>query len=98
MLYHRELSVWTSNMRRAKDTAREVKCANLVEWRSLREIEVRIRFINNTRMRGGFDLYPPVCLSFYLSSDLLLLKFQWIIFSYFISYGGDDYFFRNLNL
>ena len=35
-----ELSVWCSNMRRAKDTAREVKCANIVEWRSLREIEV----------------------------------------------------------
>ena len=67
MLYHRELSVWTSNMRRAKDTAREVKCANLVEWRSLREIEVRIRFINNTTMRGGIDLYPPVCLSVCLS-------------------------------
>ena len=65
--YHRELSVWTSNMRRAKDTAREVKCANLVEWRSLREIEVRIRFINNTTMRGGIDLYPPVCLSVCLS-------------------------------
>lgn len=37
----RELSVWTSNMRRAKDTAREVKAAHHVEWRSLREIEVR---------------------------------------------------------
>lgn len=37
---NRELSVWTSNMRRAKDTAREVKSANHIEWRSLREIEV----------------------------------------------------------
>lgn len=37
----RELSVWTSNMRRAKDTAKEVKAAHHVEWRSLREIEVR---------------------------------------------------------
>jgi hypothetical protein len=36
----RELSVWTSNMRRAKDTAKEVKAAHHVEWRSLREIEV----------------------------------------------------------
>ena len=32
-------------MRRAKDTAREVKCANLVEWRSLREIEVRVNTV-----------------------------------------------------
>jgi hypothetical protein len=32
--------VWTSNMRRAKDTAKEVKAAHHVEWRSLREIEV----------------------------------------------------------
>ena len=36
-----ELSVWTSNMRRAKDTAKEVKAAHHVEWRSLREIEVQ---------------------------------------------------------
>jgi hypothetical protein len=28
-------------MRRAKDTAKEVKAASHVEWRSLREIEVK---------------------------------------------------------
>eukprot|EP00596_Hydrurales_sp_CCMP1899_P002263 CAMPEP_0119034028 /NCGR_PEP_ID=MMETSP1177-20130426/1086_1 /TAXON_ID=2985 /ORGANISM="Ochromonas sp, Strain CCMP1899" /LENGTH=503 /DNA_ID=CAMNT_0006991219 /DNA_START=82 /DNA_END=1593 /DNA_ORIENTATION=+ len=37
-----KLSVWTSSMRRARDTAKEVKCKKLTEWRSLREIEVGV--------------------------------------------------------
>lgn len=39
-----QLCVWTSNMRRARETALEMKCRpeKLVEWRSLREIEVGV--------------------------------------------------------
>jgi broad specificity phosphatase PhoE len=34
------LCVWTSNMLRSRETAAEIKCKRLVEWRALREIEV----------------------------------------------------------
>jgi len=37
-----EIAVWTSTMRRAKETASELKCKRLVEWRALREIEVGV--------------------------------------------------------
>jgi broad specificity phosphatase PhoE/adenylate kinase family enzyme len=37
-----ELVVWTSNLRRAWETAAEIQCKQLVEWRSLREIEVGV--------------------------------------------------------
>ena len=37
-----DLCVWTSTMRRAWETAREIKANKLVEWRSLREIEVGV--------------------------------------------------------
>ena len=38
----RELCVWTSNMKRSKQTAVQVRAKKLVEWRALREIEVGI--------------------------------------------------------
>ena len=34
--------LWTSTMRRSRDTAREIKCNQIIEWRSLREIEVGV--------------------------------------------------------
>jgi 6-phosphofructo-2-kinase/fructose-2,6-biphosphatase len=37
-----DVAVWTSTMRRAKETAAELKCKRLVEWRALREIEVGV--------------------------------------------------------
>jgi 6-phosphofructo-2-kinase/fructose-2,6-biphosphatase len=36
------LVVWTSNMKRAKQTAAEIHAKKKVEWRALREIEVGI--------------------------------------------------------
>lgn len=36
------LCVWTSTMRRTKETAAGIKCKRLVEWRALREIEVGV--------------------------------------------------------
>ena len=36
------LTVWTSNMKRSRQTAKEIKSKKVVEWRSLREIEVGI--------------------------------------------------------
>jgi broad specificity phosphatase PhoE/predicted kinase len=36
------VSVWTSSLRRARETAEEIPCKQLVEWRSLREIEVGV--------------------------------------------------------
>ena len=36
------LSVWTSTMRRARETAKEIQSKRYVEWRSLREIEVGV--------------------------------------------------------
>ena len=38
----KELCVWTSNMKRSKQTAVQVRGKKLVEWRALREIEVGI--------------------------------------------------------
>jgi len=37
-----KLVVWTSTMRRTRQTARLIKCARSVQWRNLREIEVGI--------------------------------------------------------
>jgi len=37
-----DVCVWTSTMRRARETAAELKCKRLVEWRALREIEVGV--------------------------------------------------------
>lgn len=37
-----KLCVWSSTMKRSRQTARKVKCARYVEWRSLREIEVGV--------------------------------------------------------
>ena len=37
-----EISLWSSTMRRARETAAELKCKRLVEWRALREIEVGV--------------------------------------------------------
>lgn len=37
-----DLTVWTSNLRRAWETAAEIPSKKLVEWRSLREIEVGV--------------------------------------------------------
>jgi broad specificity phosphatase PhoE/predicted kinase len=37
-----DVAVWTSTMLRAKETAAELKCKRLVEWRALREIEVGV--------------------------------------------------------
>jgi broad specificity phosphatase PhoE len=36
------VSVWTSSLLRARQTAEEIPCKQLVEWRSLREIEVGV--------------------------------------------------------
>eukprot|EP01035_Chromulina_nebulosa_P019744 gene19744-25676_t len=36
------LNVWTSTLRRARETAAEIKCKRYVEWRSLREIETGV--------------------------------------------------------
>jgi len=36
------LSVWSSTMKRARNTAKGITCATYVEWRALREIEVGI--------------------------------------------------------
>jgi predicted kinase len=38
------LCVWSSTMKRARQTSKSIKCARYVEWRALREIEVRSRF------------------------------------------------------
>ncbi|CAM9132046.1 unnamed protein product [Phaeothamnion confervicola] len=37
-----KLCVWSSTMKRARQTARRVKCHRYVEWRALREIEVGV--------------------------------------------------------
>lgn len=37
-----EICIWTSTMRRARETGAEVRCKRLVEWRALREIEVGV--------------------------------------------------------
>jgi hypothetical protein len=33
------LSVWSSTMKRARQTSKGIKCTRYVEWRALREIE-----------------------------------------------------------
>ena len=34
------LCIWTSNMRRSRQSAGEVRCKKMVEWRALREVSV----------------------------------------------------------
>lgn len=67
-----ELNVWTSILRRARETAAEIKCKRYVEWRALREIEtgvcdglsyeqVKIKFPEEYRSRNQDKLryrYP----------------------------------------
>lgn len=66
------LNVWTSTLRRARETASEIKCKRYVEWRTLREIEsgvcdgltyeqVKTRFPEEYRLRQNDKLryrYP----------------------------------------
>ena len=37
-----ELTVWSSTMKRARDTCKEIKCGQVVEWRSLRDLEAGV--------------------------------------------------------
>lgn len=68
----KNLIVWTSNMKRSRQTAQEISFKKIVEWRSLREIEVgicdglsyeqvKIKFPDEYRSRQGNKLtyrYP----------------------------------------
>lgn len=67
-----QLNVWTSTLRRGRETAAEIKCKRYVEWRALREIEtgvcdglsyeqVKIKFPEEYRSRNQDKLryrYP----------------------------------------